>query len=148
TGRPGSPIRLTNADPIRGLAYGSTDQMLAVAAGPTIRLVDPDTGNESKQISGFAESVFSLAFSPDGSLLAAGDRAQVRGRSTQLAAEPPLGARPIHGPRLEGGSNETKSTYGASSHNLEPDRGPWVVAVGTGILIILLGTIVLVCRRG
>jgi WD40 repeat protein len=148
TGRPGSPIRLANPEPIRGLAFRPTDQMLAVAAGPTIRLVDPDTGNESKRINGYSESVYSLAFSPDGSLLAAGDRIQARLHSTLSAAQLSTPTRQFDGPRVESSSKEITSTNGVSSRDVEPDRGPWVVAVGAGILILLLGTIVMVCRRG
>jgi WD40 repeat protein len=148
TGRPGAPIRLANPESIRGLTYCPTDHMLAVAAGPTVRLIDPDTGNESKRINGFSDSVYSVAFSPKGSLLAAGDRSETRLRSTQSDNELPPIARRFDEPRVEAGANDSPSRSGSSSFDREPDRGPWVVAIGTGILIVLLGTIVMVCRRG
>jgi WD40 repeat protein len=148
TGRPGAPIRIANAEPIRGIAFQPNDHTLAVAAGPTVRIIDPDTGHESKRIVGYSESVFSLAFSPDGSQLAAGDRTQVHLRSMGFGTEPPSTARHLDAPRIEPATIDRPSTSGKSSLDLEPDRGPWVVAVGAGVLILLLGTIVMVCRRG
>jgi WD40 repeat protein len=146
TARPSRPIHLANPEPIRVLAYRPGDQMLAVAMGSTIRMLDPDTGHESSRLGGYSESVYSIAYSPDGSLLAAGDRLQVHLRSTQFSPETSGSGRSVHWPQVE--SSETPTSDGLSGAELEPDRGPWVVAVGACILVVLLGTIVMVCRRG
>lgn len=146
TGRPGEPIRLANADPIRALSFRPGDHMLAVASGTTIRIMDPDTGHESSRLNGYSECVYSLAFSPDGSLLAAGDGVRARLHTNRPAAEMPGTAQRFDTPRVEASPIDPLNTSERST--LEPDRGPWVVAAGAGILVLLLGTIVTVCRRG
>ena len=55
-----------------GLAFSSDRQRIALLDGGRIHVLDLTTGSEIADLEGFQEGTWSLAFSPDGRLLAAG----------------------------------------------------------------------------
>ena len=149
SGRPNRPIELLESETVRSLAFRPIDNMLAIAAGPTVHLIDPDTRNESNRFSGYSENVYSLAFSPDGSLLAIGDRSRARLRSmTESDDLSSAGDAERLDDRRHDRQLSQENVARTVHSNVERDSGPWVVAAGAGLLVLLLGAVVMVCRRG
>jgi RNA polymerase sigma factor (sigma-70 family) len=65
-------VRFRHGEWVTAMAYSPDGRTVASAAGRTIRLWDPATGKEVRQLLGHEEAVDHLAFSPDGKTLASG----------------------------------------------------------------------------
>jgi WD40 repeat protein len=66
------PWRIALQSRVTAVAWSNDGQVLVVASGAWVRLLDPQTGKEIRQIGPHQKEVRSLALSPDGSLLATG----------------------------------------------------------------------------
>jgi WD40 repeat protein len=65
--------------PVLSLAYSPQGDVLAIAVGKVVRLLDPATGNARSELDGHKMNIRSLAFTPDGKQLAtAGEDASVK----------------------------------------------------------------------
>jgi WD40 repeat protein len=76
---------LQHGDEVVRLAWSPLAPLLACAATRSVWLWDASTGERLQQLKGFQKTIDALAFSPDGSLLAAGSRDE-RARLWEVAS--------------------------------------------------------------
>jgi WD40 repeat protein len=63
---------ITHQQPVNAVAFSATTEILATASGNTIRLWDASTCSLQATLEGHTDTVMSLAFSPDGTMLVSG----------------------------------------------------------------------------
>lgn len=68
---PNIPLQVPALPQVSALAWSSDSKILAVGLYKEVKLYDPATGTELKTLTGHADKIHSLTFSPDGKVLAA-----------------------------------------------------------------------------